>query len=106
MKKLFILTVILFVMVQLSPASAQKHKFYYYPGSNVYYDVSAKQYIYFNGSNWVTVRTLPASIKASQSNRAIVYHTGKNVWIGNAAHSKKYKARKARPTKAKAKLHS
>jgi hypothetical protein len=101
MKKLIVFLAIICALVQLSPANAQKHKFYYYPGSNVYFDVAGKQFIYFNGSNWVTAKALPANIRPNQTQRVIVYHTGKNVWVGNATHVKKYRARKTRPGKAR-----
>ena len=39
---------------------AQQLKFYYYPSSNIYYDVSKKKYIYPANGTWNTVTVLPA----------------------------------------------
>ena len=101
MKKLIFL-VALVTAVFTTSAFAQKNKFYYYPSANVYFDVSGKQYVYYNGGSWTTVKVLPNHIKITQSPRVIVYHTGRNVWVANGEHKQKYKA-KVRPGKAKAK---
>src|SRR5438105_1056253 len=68
-------------------------KFYYYPSSNVYYDIAGNQYWYWDNTsnNWMEGTTLPTTITLVKSPRYIVYHNDANVWQDNAAHQKKYK---------------
>lgn len=87
-------------MMVSTPSIAQTFKFYYYPTQNVYYDLAGSQYIYYNGSTWVRVSTLPAYIRVVPASRVVVYHTGRNVWVGNAAHVKKYKGKNYKPARS------
>jgi hypothetical protein len=94
MKKL-----LLFILLSTATSlavDAQK-KFYYYPASNVYYDLSQKQYVYLDGSNWTPVRSLPAGLNVGRS-KYVVYSQTPEVWNQNAAHVKKYKAPKQQKT--------
>jgi len=85
-------------------AEAQKRTYYYYPSSNVYYDISGRQYVFNNGSSWSTSKTLPSGVILTKgSPRVTVYHPGHDVWTGNANHVvkyKNYKASKTKPAKA------
>jgi hypothetical protein len=40
-----------------------KHKYHYYPGNNVYYDLDRKLYFYRDGDKWKTNVSLPKSIR-------------------------------------------
>jgi len=101
MKKILFLLVVLSGLLAASPAKAQQKKFYYYPSANVYYDISGKQYVYYNNGTWTQVSTLPANIKLVNTRRVIVYHPDREVWSGNADHVKKYKVVKVNPGKKK-----
>ena len=91
MKKLLLL--VLFFAATGLAVNAQK-KFYYYPGSNVYYDVAQKQYIYLNDGSWTPVTSLPTSLRVGRSPRYVVYSQTPEVWGQNQEHVKKYKAPK------------
>ena len=89
MKKLLFL---LFLVAGIGfSGTAQQLKFYYYPSSNVYYDVANKQYIYVDSATWSTVSVLPSRIHIAKTPRVIVYHATPQVWHLNPAHVKKYK---------------
>jgi len=70
---------------------ADEQSFYYYPDANVYYDINYNRYIYYNGSAWLTVNTLPAGIFIGHSPRVMVYHNGPRVWMDNAIHFNAYR---------------
>lgn len=98
MKKIILGLVVLFMIAGVSKVSAQetqKVTFYYYPSSNVYYNVTATDYWYYDDatSAWVEIKTLPATITLEKSPRYTVYYTGKDVWKDNATHMKKYKVK-------------
>lgn len=42
-----------------------KHRYYYYPDSDVYFDPGRKLYFYFYGGNWQTSVTLPREFRIS-----------------------------------------
>lgn len=88
-----VLLLILLVTATSLTAQAQL-KFYYYPSSNVYYNVAQKQYAYLNDGNWTQVSTLPANVKVARTPRYIVYNQTPEVWVKNQTHVKKYKAPK------------
>jgi hypothetical protein len=106
MKKIILGLVVLFMIAGVSKVSAQetqKVTFYYYPSSNVYYNVTATDYWYYDDatSAWVEIKTLPATITLEKSPRYTVYYTGKDVWKDNATHMKKYKVKDNRELKEK-----
>ena len=80
---------------KISAQATQKVTFYYYPSSNVYYNVVASDYWYYDGATnaWVEVKTLPTTITLEKAPRYTVYYTGKDVWKDNAGHVKKYKVK-------------
>lgn len=75
-------------------SEAQKLKFYYYPASNVYYNVSKHQYAYFNNDSWVQSSNLPAGLHVARTNRHVVYSPSHDIWVNNGMHVKRYKAAK------------
>ena len=91
MKKIFFALVLFCSLLSFQKAGAQRLKFYYYPNSNVYYDVAHKQYIYSNNGNWTPVTTLPGGMNVVRSRRVIVYHNTPEIWMDNPGHIKKYK---------------
>ena len=98
MKKIILGLVVLSAIAGATKVSAQetqKVTFYYYPSSNVYYNVVASDYWYYDDATgaWDEVKTLPATITLEKSPRYTVYYTGKDVWKDNATHVKKYKAK-------------
>ncbi len=88
---------------KLAAQETQKITFYYYPSSNVYYNVSSGEYWYYDDvrTTWTLVKTLPATIVVEKTPRYPVYYNGTDVWKENAAHVKKYKVKKNGDIKAK-----
>ena len=69
-----------------------RHTFYYYPASNIYYDIEGKQYLFNDHGTWTTTKTLPSGVVISKTSRRVtVYHPDKDVWIKNGNHAVKYK---------------
>jgi hypothetical protein len=91
MKKLFLFVLLI---AGVSIAGQAQLKFYYYPASNVYYDVAKKNYVYQSNGSWRPVTVLPANLKAAGGPRYIVYNQTPDVWVKNNTHVKKYKAPK------------
>jgi hypothetical protein len=91
---------------QTQPAqTSQTIKYYYYPSSNVYYNESTGEYLYYNDADasWTTVKTLPSTIVLEQTPRYEIQYNGTDVWKDNAEHIKKYKVKKDGEVKAKPK---
>jgi len=117
MKKMtLIFATLIFMLAFINTAKAQpphakaygKHKFYYYPNSNVYYDAGPNLYYYNTGGAWSGVRTLPPGISmVSGDPRVPVYYNGNSVWNDNATHRVKYKVynKKTVPFKQNNKNH-
>lgn len=79
-----------------------KHKYYYYPASNVYYDAGPRLYYYNSGPSWKGVSVLPPAFNITAgAPRYAVYHDGPEVWQNNHVHAVKYKAYKNKPGKHK-----
>lgn len=97
------LPVLLIVMVCFfQSAQAQLLRFYYYPKSNVYYNVSSKEYIYNHDGAWTPVTDLPEELDVSGSQRIVMYSMKPDVWLMNDEHVEYYhnvtaaKAKKSR----------
>jgi len=99
MKTLLISLSLVFALMASNPAKAQQHKFYYYPSSNVYYNIYGEDYVYYNNGSWVTAKMLPETIQVIPTESVILFHTGPDVWLENAVHVKKYRVHKATPVK-------
>jgi hypothetical protein len=96
MKKiLFALFAIAFFAVSANAQatkSQKKRKFYYYPSSDVYFDVSTNEYAYDSSGTWVYVQTLPETIVLGDNpGKVVVYHDTPDVWADNKIHKVKYK---------------
>jgi hypothetical protein len=96
MKKLILGIILLFAIAsKISAQATQKVTFYYYPSSNVYYNVVASDYWYYDDatSTWVEVKALPTTITLEKNPRYSVCYNGKDVWKENAEHIKRYKVK-------------
>lgn len=69
---------------------ANQQGYYYYPDANVYYDPTYNDYMYNNGSAWLTVNVLPYNIRLGGLPRFMVYHRGPQVWLDNGFHRANY----------------
>src|SRR5436190_11728815 len=105
MKKIVFALVLVFALGTAFRASAQQEQqkqdqqkvtFYFYPSSNIYYNVSTGEYLYFDESStkWITVKALPTTITVVKMPVDTVYYNGPDVWKDNAEHQKKYKEKK------------
>ena len=75
---------------------ANQQGYYYYPDANVYYDPTYNDYMYNNGSAWLTVNVLPYNIRLGGLPRFMVYHRGPQVWLDNRIHRGYYFANRGR----------
>jgi hypothetical protein len=99
MKKFVFAIALLFGLTSAINGFSQDHrmKYYYYPSSNVYYNVSTGEYWYYDSptTKWVEVKTLPTTITVEKTVVDTVYYNGPDVWKENAMHQKKYKVKKS-----------
>jgi len=99
MKKIFLALALLFTIgttMRVSAQQVQRQTFYYYPSSNIYYDVATGEYWYYDEPTvkWVIVKTLPSTITLERAPIDTVYYNGPDVWKDNAEHQRKYKHKK------------
>ena len=102
MKKICVILAVLFALGSFKQLAAQARiTYHYYPASNVYYNVSTGDYLYYNPANtgWVTVKTLPSGVTITKTPRHTVYYTGNDVWKDNGVHKSKYKIKKTTVTR-------
>ena len=95
MKQLFATILMLVGLAQGPEASAQQLRYYYYPSSNVYYDVANNRYIVPSGSSWVTRSAASSRDMVLGGNRVTVYSETPEVWRYNDTHKAKYKGKSA-----------
>lgn len=99
MKKIIVLLAVLFALGSFKHAAAQARvTYYYYPSSNVYYNIGTHDYWYYDPGTtaWVTVKTLPSGITITRAPKYTVYYNGPDVWKDNATHKTKYKVIKTK----------
>ena len=89
MKKIIVALLLAISLISFQQAGAQQLKFYYYPSSNVYYDLANHHYVYLNNGTWTTINTFPPRFRA-RDRRVIIYHSGPEVWMDNTTHHRKY----------------
>lgn len=75
----------------------KQQAFYFYPRSNVYYDISARMYYYPFKNGWAISKNIPARFVLKNNPRFTVYHAGANVWADNRSHRYIYKKYIASP---------
>jgi hypothetical protein len=95
MKQLFAAVLMVAGLALSQQASAQQLRYYYYPSSNVYYDVANNRYIVPSGSSWVTRSAASSRDMVLGSNRVTVYSETPEVWRYNDTHKAKYKGKSA-----------
>jgi hypothetical protein len=84
-----------FLTLQISCSSKtekQEVKFYYYPRTNVYFDVDKKNYIYSldGGKSWGIVNNSIDKEPATLGKRVVIYSTTDSIWKENEAHRSQY----------------
>lgn len=102
MKQFFAAVLLSLALVFGQKAEAQQLRFYYYPASNVYYDIANQRYIYPSGGTWVTRGALPSRRTVLGTNRVVVYSSTPQVWRSNATHKAKYRGKSAAVPQGKA----
>lgn len=68
-------------------------KYFYYPEANVYFNESTGNYSYYDPatSSWVSNTKLPSTYNINKNTpKSIIDYDGKDVWMENASHQKKY----------------
>lgn len=83
------------VSLQISCNSSkqkQEVKFYYYPKTNIYFDVAKKDYIYSldGGKTWGFINNLMDKEPATLGKRVVIYSTVDSIWKQNEVHRKQY----------------
>jgi hypothetical protein len=70
-----------------------KYEFYYFPNTNVYYDVAAGQYIYSldSATTWNAINEESKEPPATLGAKQVIYSDTKDVWKANAQHRQQYK---------------
>jgi hypothetical protein len=102
MKQLFAAVLMVMGLAISGEASAQQKRYYYYPSSNVYYDVANKTYIVPSGGTWVTRSAASSRDMVLGTNRVTVYSESPQVWQYNATHKAKYRGKSATAPQGKA----
>ena len=67
-----------------------KHKYEYYPDSQVYFESSRGLYFYLSGSNWKMTASLPTDLKLKLGNHVTIEMEGDKPYVKNAEHKTKY----------------
>ena len=65
--------------------------FYYYPQSNVYFNVTTHQYVYPYRGSWVVSDRLPHQWRLRNEPRFVVNHYGSDVWNENRFHMARFR---------------
>lgn len=83
------------VVVQLScnnTSVQQQATFYYYPKSNVYFDVAKQVYLYSlnGGKSWEALSINSPNPPATLGDRVVIYSATDSIWKDNEAHRKQY----------------
>jgi hypothetical protein len=84
-----------FVTLQISCNSSTKKqevKFYYYPRTNVYFDVARKDYIYSldGGRTWGIINNPIDKEPATLGKRVVMYSADDSIWKQNDVHRRQY----------------
>ena len=68
-----------------------QQSFYYYPQSNVYYNIATQQYIFPFQGTWTVAYRLPRYIWLDNQPRYTVNYNGFDVWRENRFHAEKFR---------------
>jgi|GEM_PF-1038778 len=76
-----------------------QNAYFYYPSSNVYYNVNTRDYWYMDHQQWVRSNRLPKYMVLGNQARYDVRYDGRdgNVWKDNKKHYQKYQPVKQQP---------
>lgn len=75
----------------LQTVHAQLLRFNYYPKTNVYYDLTHKEYIYNEEGKWLKSADVPEGYEVSNSKRVVMYSMKPDIWAMNELHVAQYK---------------
>jgi hypothetical protein len=67
-----------------------KHKYYYYPGSDVYFDPNRGLYFYLSGRNWEISTILPLNLKVKLGDHVSIEMDSDKPYVKHAEHKTKY----------------
>jgi hypothetical protein len=74
-------------------------RFNYYPKTNVYYDLTNKEYIYNTEGKWVKSPEVPQGYEISNSSRVVMYSMKPDIWAMNDLHVAQYQKQGNKPKK-------
>jgi len=72
-------------------AKEARYRYYYYPASGVYVNVSTGSYFYMNGSTWQVAMTLPSTVVLDKSNYVSLELETDTPYLFYEEHKVKYK---------------
>lgn len=89
---LLFLLVSCMVIPSCNSITQKKFEFFYYPASNVYYDVTNSVYLYSldGGKTWDSLNTKTNKEPAIPGGKQVIYSTTPEIWEENAEHLKQY----------------
>lgn len=79
----------------------KQRAYYYYPGVNVYYDISSRCYIYPEKNMWQRRAQLPKYFYLTSQPRFVVYNNDNDVWRLNREHADYFRGYYATPSNRK-----
>ncbi len=74
-------------------ASYYPYDYYYYPNTSVYFHVSTGYYHYYDGRNWIKVRSLPPRYKLDSSYRVRLKINSDTPYVNHNDHRTRYTPR-------------
>lgn len=77
----------------------QMHRYYYYPDSGVYFDISRKTYFYMNGENWQVGVALPPTVILDSTAYVSLELDTDIPYLYYGEHQTKYKGKKPKKEK-------
>lgn len=75
------------------------HRYYYYPASDVYFNVSTGSYFYMNGGNWQMAMSLPSALVIDSGNYISLDLDTDRPYLFYDEHRVKYKGHKFKGNK-------
>ena len=76
------------------PAHAKAHglrrQYRYYPGAEVYFDLSRRVYFFYSGGSWQVNASLPSSLKVKLGSAVSIEMDSDKPYLHNRDHRKKY----------------
>jgi hypothetical protein len=81
-----------------------KHKYYYYPTSQVYFDSNRGLYFYLSGKNWEMSAKLPLDLKVRLGDHVSIEMDSEKPYVKHAEHKAKYPPGQMKKTSKKNKV--